>query len=96
VETGAALEAMASAHAKFSERLGVYDRTVIKERTPADRKTMVKKEDENGNRAKTVIHHEYPKALATAGPFPAVKCVAAKKELDRGALWSRQQFSGGA
>jgi hypothetical protein len=30
---------------------------VIKERAPADRKTVIKKEDENGNREKTVIHH---------------------------------------
>jgi len=32
--------------------------TVIKEREPADRKTVVKKEDEFGNREKTVIHHD--------------------------------------
>jgi hypothetical protein len=35
-----------------------HDRTVIKERAPTDRKTVIKKEDENGNREKTVIHHE--------------------------------------
>jgi hypothetical protein len=35
------------------------DRTkVIKEREPADRKTVIKKEDEFGNREKTVIHHD--------------------------------------
>jgi hypothetical protein len=34
------------------------DRTVIKERAPTDRKTVIKKEDEDGNREKTVIHHE--------------------------------------
>lgn len=38
-----------------------YDRdrdhtTVIKEREPTDRKTVIKKEDEDGNRSKTVIH----------------------------------------
>ncbi|MBK3663518.1 hypothetical protein JJE66_20135 [Bradyrhizobium diazoefficiens] len=32
--------------------------TVIKEREPADRKTVIKKEDEFGNRSKTVIHHD--------------------------------------
>jgi hypothetical protein len=32
--------------------------TVIKEREPADRKTVIKKEDEFGNREKTVIHHD--------------------------------------
>jgi hypothetical protein len=31
-----------------------HERTVVKERTPADRKTVIKK----GNREKTVIHHE--------------------------------------
>jgi hypothetical protein len=34
------------------------DRTVVKEREPADSKTVIKKEDENGNREKTVIHHD--------------------------------------
>jgi hypothetical protein len=38
-----------------------YDRdrghtTVIKEREPTDRTTVIKKEDEDGNRTKTVIH----------------------------------------
>lgn len=32
--------------------------TVIKEREPTDRKTVIKKEDEFGNRSKTVIHHD--------------------------------------
>jgi hypothetical protein len=32
--------------------------TVIKERAPADRTTVIKKEDEFGNRSKTVIHHD--------------------------------------
>jgi hypothetical protein len=32
--------------------------TVIKEREPADRKTVIKKEDDLGNREKTVIHHD--------------------------------------
>jgi hypothetical protein len=31
--------------------------TVTKEREPAD-KTVIKKEDESGNREKTVIHHD--------------------------------------
>jgi hypothetical protein len=30
--------------------------TVIKEREPSDRKTVIKKEDADGNRSKTVIH----------------------------------------
>ena len=35
------------------------DRTTItKEREPADSKTVIKKEDELGNREKTVIHHD--------------------------------------
>ena len=34
-----------------------HDRTVIKERAPTDRKTVIKKEDADGNRSKTVIHH---------------------------------------
>jgi hypothetical protein len=32
--------------------------TVIKEREPVDRKTVIKKEDDLGNREKTVIHHD--------------------------------------
>jgi hypothetical protein len=32
--------------------------TVIKEREPGESKTVIKKEDEFGNREKTVIHHE--------------------------------------
>lgn len=32
--------------------------TVIKEREPARRTTVIKKEDEFGNRSKTVIHHD--------------------------------------
>jgi opacity protein-like surface antigen len=32
--------------------------TVIKEREPTDSKTVIKKEDELGNREKTVIHHD--------------------------------------
>jgi hypothetical protein len=36
-----------------------HDRTtVIKEREPADRTTIIKKEDADGNRSKTVIHHD--------------------------------------
>lgn len=32
--------------------------TVTKEREPADSKTVIKKEDDLGNREKTVIHHD--------------------------------------
>ena len=32
--------------------------TVIKEREPVDRTTVIKKEDADGNRSKTVIHHD--------------------------------------
>jgi hypothetical protein len=32
--------------------------TVIKEREPSDRTTVIKKEDSNGDRSKTVIHHD--------------------------------------
>jgi hypothetical protein len=32
--------------------------TVVKEREPRDRTTVIKKEDEDGNRSKTVIHHD--------------------------------------
>ncbi len=32
--------------------------TVIKEREPSDRKTVIKKEDADGNRSKTVIRHD--------------------------------------
>lgn len=38
-----------------------YDRdrtTVIKEREPRDRTTVIKKENEDGYRSKTVIHHD--------------------------------------
>lgn len=35
-----------------------HDRTVVKEREPAENKTVIKKEDEDGNREKTVIHHD--------------------------------------
>jgi hypothetical protein len=34
-----------------------HDRTVIKEREP-ESKTVIKKEDSDGNREKTVIHHD--------------------------------------
>lgn len=34
-----------------------HDRTVVKERAPSDRTTVIKKHDEMGNRSKTVIHH---------------------------------------
>lgn len=32
--------------------------TVIKEREPSERKTVIKKEDADGNRSKTVIRHD--------------------------------------
>ena len=32
--------------------------TVIKEREPSDRTTVIKKEDSDGNRSKTVIRHD--------------------------------------
>jgi hypothetical protein len=32
--------------------------TVIKEREPRDRTTVIKKEDADGDRSKTVIHHD--------------------------------------
>ena len=32
--------------------------TVVKEREPRDRTTVIKKEDADGNRSKTVIHHD--------------------------------------
>jgi hypothetical protein len=37
-----------------------YDRekTVIKKDEPTDRTTVIKKEDSDGNRSKTVIHHD--------------------------------------
>ena len=34
------------------------DRTIVKEREPHDRTTVIKKQDEMGNRSKTVIHHD--------------------------------------
>jgi hypothetical protein len=34
------------------------ERTVIKEREPHDSKTVIKKEDADGDRGKTVIHHD--------------------------------------
>ena len=32
--------------------------TVVKEREPSDRTTVIKKEDADGDRTKTVIHHD--------------------------------------
>ena len=34
------------------------DRTVIKEREPVDRTTVIKKERDDGTESKTVIHHD--------------------------------------
>ena len=33
------------------------DRAIVKEREPSERTTVIKKQDEMGNRSKTVIHH---------------------------------------
>ena len=33
--------------------------TIVKEREPRDRTTVIKKEDEDGNRSKTIIHHDH-------------------------------------
>lgn len=35
-----------------------HQRTVIKERRPEDRTTVIKKKDDMGNSSKTVIHHD--------------------------------------
>jgi len=35
------------------------DRPVVKEHERSDSKTVIKKEDENGNREKTVIHNDH-------------------------------------
>ncbi|RQH08130.1 hypothetical protein [Bradyrhizobium sp. RP6] len=44
---------------EYRERDRDHDRTtVIREREPADRTTVIKKEDEFGNRSKTEIHHD--------------------------------------
>ncbi len=32
--------------------------TVIKDREPSDRTTVIKKEDSDGNRSKTIVHHD--------------------------------------
>ena len=36
----------------------VEEKTVIKKDEPGDRTTVIKKEDSDGNRSKTVIHHD--------------------------------------
>ena len=43
---------------EYRDRDRDRDRTVIKEREPSDRTTVIKKEDDMGNRSKTVIHHD--------------------------------------
>ncbi|GMP01965.1 hypothetical protein TM239_30190 [Bradyrhizobium sp. TM239] len=44
---------------EYRERDRDHDRTtVIREREPSDRTTVIKKQDEFGNRSKTVIHHD--------------------------------------
>ena len=39
------------------DRDRVREKTVIREHEPSDRTTVIKKEDSDGNRSKTVIHH---------------------------------------
>ena len=44
---------------EYRDRDRDHDRTtIVKERAPEDRTTVIKKEDEFGNRSKTVIHHD--------------------------------------
>lgn len=44
---------------EYRERDRDHDRTtVIREREPTDRTTVIKKEDEFGNRSETEIHHD--------------------------------------
>ena len=44
---------------EYRERDRDRDRTtVIREREPTDRTTVIKKEDEFGTRSKTIIHHD--------------------------------------
>lgn len=45
---------------EYRERDRDRDRStsVIREREPTDRTTVIKKEDEFGNRSKTIIHHD--------------------------------------
>ncbi|PPQ20687.1 hypothetical protein CV770_04315 [Bradyrhizobium sp. AC87j1] len=44
---------------EYRERDRDRDRTtVIREREPSDRTTVIKKQDEFGNRSKTIIHHD--------------------------------------
>ena len=40
------------------DRDRVREKTVIREHEPSDRTTVIKKEDSDGNRSKTVIHHD--------------------------------------
>jgi hypothetical protein len=40
------------------DRDRVREKTVIKKDEPGDRTTVIKKEDSDGNRSKTVIHHD--------------------------------------
>src|ERR1700733_1377163 len=40
------------------DRDRVREKTVIKRDEPGDRTTVIKKEDSDGNRSKTVIHHD--------------------------------------
>ena len=47
-----------------------HDRTVIKEREPTDRKTVIKKEDENGNREKMIFITSSRSALETVRLWP--------------------------
>ena len=40
------------------DRDRVQEKTVIRRDEPRDRTTVIKKEDSDGNRSKTVIHHD--------------------------------------
>ena len=40
------------------DRDRVREKSVIREHEPSDRTTVIKKEDSDGNRSKTVIHHD--------------------------------------
>ena len=50
--------ASASAKSTIVTAIAIVSTTVIKEREPRDSTTVIKKEDEDGNRSKTVIHHD--------------------------------------
>jgi hypothetical protein len=45
-------------HDQYRDRDRDRDTTVIKEREPRESTTVIKKEDADGDRSKTVIHHD--------------------------------------